>query len=218
MRMQQGFTLIEMMVAMAIMALIGVMSWAGLDVLIRSKNQVQMHGAHTAQMQVALQQWVLDLDQAWRPSGTDPMGWDGKVLRLTRRAAQPELGVTVVAWAVREDGEQKQLMRWQSAPFTRMEQWRQAWEQAAHWGRSSGNDQTTVLLPANALDIFVWSGDSWVNGQSSVAQEEGESSAGLRRWMKKLGQQPTGIRMLLSTPSGNVLKDWAALSLSEAKL
>jgi len=214
---QRGFTLIEVMVAMAIMALIGAMSWAGLDVLIRSQHQVQAHGLQTAQMQIALQQWSLDLDQAWYPDGTEPMGWDGKAFRLMRRAPQTQQGVVVVAWAVRSTQEGSYLMRWQSQPFIAMEQWRQAWEQASNWARSTEQAQDVQLMPATQLDIFVWSGNTWVNGLSSETQTTRRSGSGLSRFINRSKQQPQGVRMMLSTSNGVLAKDWGALTFSEAK-
>lgn len=218
---QQGFTLIEVMVAMTIMALIGVMSWAGLDVMVRSQHAMQTQASYSAQMQVALQQWMLDLDQAWRPAGTEPMGWDGKVFRLTRHASQPELGVTVVAWAVRDSGQGSHLMRWQSPAFIRMEQWKQAWDQAANWGRSTSAEQGVRLLPALKMDIFSWAGDAWVNAQSSdasaLAYERKNGLSGLLGQGRQQLQHANGLRMELTTPNGTLTKDWAALTVSEAK-
>lgn len=216
---QQGFTLMEVMVAMAIMALMGVMSWSGLDVMVRSQHAMQEQASTSAQMQVALQQWMLDLDQAWQPAGTEPMGWDGKVFRLTRRASQPELGLTVVAWAVREDAQGRHWMRWQSQPFIRMEQWKQAWEQAANWGRNTGGEQGVRLLPALQMEVFSWTGETWVNAQSSQAPmvnvlDTSELPSSLNQDMPQL-QQATGVRMELTTTSGTLTKDWAALTVSE---
>lgn len=209
---QQGFTLIEVMVAMAIMAVMGTMAWVGMDVLIRSQQHVKEQGVRTAQTQIALQQWMLDLDQAWKPDALSPMGWDGKVFRLTRRAAQPEAGVTVVAWTVRDNGQGKHLMRWQSAPFTGVEQWQKAWEHAANWARSVGGGEGVALLLASEMEIFVWSGNAWVNGQTSASSRR-------RRWGGGGSnvQQPQAVRMQLGVPQGVLTKDWVALTFSEPK-
>lgn len=56
----RGFTLIEMMVALVIMAIIGLMAWRGLDGLIRGKERIESHAAQQRDLQYALT--LLDRD------------------------------------------------------------------------------------------------------------------------------------------------------------
>lgn len=56
----RGFTLIEMMIALVIMAIIGLMAWRGLDSLIRGKERVESHNAQQRDIHYALT--VLDRD------------------------------------------------------------------------------------------------------------------------------------------------------------
>jgi general secretion pathway protein J len=55
-----GFTLIEMMVALVIMAMIGLMAWRGLDALVRGKERLEDHAQQQRDLQYALT--LLDRD------------------------------------------------------------------------------------------------------------------------------------------------------------
>lgn len=203
-----GFTLVEMMLAVAILAVIGSMSWMGLDVLLRSRAQAAEHTQRQAQWQIALGQWQADLDQAVLPAGLEPMGWDGKVFRLTRHAVPGDAGLVVVAWAVRHDGTQSQWMRWQSPAVRRVGDWQQAWAQALQWGRSTGSSDAAVLVPVQSMDIHEWSDNAWVNGQSTRTPQRG--AGGLARLAQAKAVQPEGVRLMLETPQGAVQKDWVS--------
>lgn len=56
----KGFTLIEMMVALVIMAIIGLMAWRGLDGLVRGKERIEAHAEQQRDLQYALT--LLDRD------------------------------------------------------------------------------------------------------------------------------------------------------------
>lgn len=56
----RGFTLIEMMVALVIMALIGLMAWRGLDGLVRGKERIEAHAEQQRDLHYALT--LLDRD------------------------------------------------------------------------------------------------------------------------------------------------------------
>lgn len=155
----RGFTLVEMLLALALLALMGSMAWLGMDALLRTQARVQEASHHNAALPIALGQWEADLQHAWTPPGTTPPHWDGQSLRLTRRwpasaadtiadtdaATNPQAnaGLTVIAWAVRPgaDGQNNaQWMRWQSAPVSTLAQWQQAWNAAGQWAKSRRAD------------------------------------------------------------------------------
>ena len=233
-RTQAGFTLVEVLVAVSIMALLGSMSWLGMDALFRAKAHSTQKAIDNQEMQIALGQWSTDLEQAVLLPDTDPMGWDGQTFRLTRRAGNPPQGVMVVAWAVRNTGgtnSQPWLMRWQSAPATTVAQWDDAWEAAAQWARGASLGNPAMLMPALGMDIHLWTNGTWVNAQSSRTATENTQKpdtptpgaiapSGQRRGrFGRLLQagQPDGVRLMVRTPQGAWVKDWANPTFSTQK-
>ncbi len=212
---QRGFTLVEVLVALSIMALMGSMSWVGMDALLKSKERTESKSIENAQLQIALGQWASDLEQAWRPDDTDPMGWDGKAFRLTRRAQSLAQGVVVIAWAVRAGEKGGQWMRWQSQPVSTVAQWRHAWEQAANWARGAQDTQAVSLMPATSADVYLWQGQTWVNAQSSQASSPAQSGA--TPVVSTVPQQPGGVRLVVHTRAGDVTKDWVSPMWSESR-
>jgi general secretion pathway protein J len=105
----RGFTLIEVLVALVAMALMAGLGWRGLDGLLRARESSQTRVGQMAVMQTALAQWQSDLDTALSVPGTQGLpglSWDGRVLRVLRRASVPDLtgadaGLWVVSWTVR---------------------------------------------------------------------------------------------------------------------
>ena len=155
------------------------------------------------------------------------MGWDGQVWRLTRRLPlDVESGLlgssVVVAWAVRLDGQgHKQWMRWQSPALHSVQDWQQAWQQAANWGRGAAALGSQTLLPAQGMQLFLWASNSWVNAQSSTADQaaaSGDSAAtastvpkrSFFRRRQRVAVMPVGVRLVVRSDLGEVTKDWAA--------
>lgn len=216
---QQGFTLVEVLVALAIVALMGSMSWVGMDALLRSQAAVERKSVENTSLQIALEQWSQDLNHAWVPEGTEAMAWDGKVFRLTRRAQEPSQGVVVVAWAVREGVQGMQWMRWQSVAGHTLAHWQTAWQAASHWARGGTLDQSVDLLPADAMQVYVWSSNAWVSAQSTQERsvEMQSAGAGLSRNGRGINQQPKGVRVVVESPQGTLTKDWVTPLWSERK-
>ena len=58
----RGFTLIEVLVALAIMAVMAVMSWQAIDGMTRAQERARAHADGTLALQAAFAQWHADLD------------------------------------------------------------------------------------------------------------------------------------------------------------
>ena len=193
---QRGLTLIELLVAMAILALMAAVSWLGIGSLLKTRARTAVHAQDSMALHIALAQIALDLDQSILVQGTAPLHWDGKVLRLTRRSSNtPQAWPVVVGWAVVPGVDGEWLMRWVSEPATTRPQWQAAWEAAAQWGRSGRAAGATALVPAQGLQVQFWSGDAWTNAQSAV-HSQGPVA-------------PSGLRMQIRTRTGEIVKNWA---------
>jgi general secretion pathway protein J len=104
----RGFTLVEVLVALVVMATMAAMAWRGIDALVRSREIAQARLAQTARLQTVLAQWESDL-RALQDSHSSvaPLAFDGGSLVLTRQAAT---GLQVVVWSLREGS----VWRWES--------------------------------------------------------------------------------------------------------
>ncbi|WP_051303035.1 PulJ/GspJ family protein [Comamonas composti] len=166
-----GFTLVELMVAIAIMALLALMSWRGLDGMARSQEATRERGQQLIALQTVLAQWNADLDALMPLEQTQAIHWDGQVLRLTRKSsALIDEGALVVAWARRQHNGQNHWLRWQSPPLRTRAQWRQAWSQAAQWGRSPADDLRqgeVALIPLAQWQLYYYRNNAWTHPQSA---------------------------------------------------
>ncbi len=89
-----GFTLIELLVTISIMALMTLLSWRGIDGMMRTKDQLSARSDQVLTLQTALTQWTVDLDNLAETRTVSAADYDGSVLRMTRRdAVSPSRGL-----------------------------------------------------------------------------------------------------------------------------
>ena len=223
----RGFTLIELMVAIAILSALALLSWRAIDGMTRTQQLTQTRGDELRRLQSALGQWTADLDAVTDTREVTPIEFNGQVLRLTRRdsgeTGLDSRGVRVVAWALLGSPEGQRWSRWQSAPLVRRDELARAWQRAGDWGRGAlsgpsgsavaGADSSIALVPASAWQLYYHRGETWGNPQSSAGTPAGGEdspvpNAGL----------PNGVRLLLTLPEGQpvrgtLVRDWVRPTL-----
>ena len=170
-----GFTLIELLVGLSILALLSLMSWRGLDGMLRSQERLRERGQALASLQTALAQWTLDLDQAAESPYLNALAWDGLQLRIVRRSAGDD-ALVVVAWGLRPAGLNDGVnvgfnagstqatgtlvwRRWQSVPVRDRAALLKAWGEAAK-GLDDANTAVT-LVTAEAWTLQMHQGADW---------------------------------------------------------
>lgn len=209
----RGFTLIELLVAIGVMSLLAILSWRGLDGMVRAQETTRQRSDELLVLQAALGQWGTDLDALMPVANTTPLDWDGQVLRLTRRSsAVPDEGALVVAWTRRDAGSTSQWMRWQSLPVRTRDEWQQAWDQAAQWARTPGDAERRLevtLLPLTNWQIFYYRGGAWSNPLSSA----GTTTTTGTTTTSTSAAIPDGVRLQITLPPGQALagqltRDW----------
>ena len=217
-----GFTLVEVLVALAVMALMAVLSWRGIDGMLRTRNTLQTRADEGRTLQSGLAQWQTDLNQLAELTGTPSWNWDGKVLRLTRLAPPPSAGgVRVVAWSWRQDAGRPgggDWLRWQSDTLSTRGAWQQAWQDARAWSQTPTEAlrrQEVSVHPLAGWQLYVHRGGSWTNPLSS----EATANSGGGETADAAGRAPDGVRLLLDLPAhapvgGRLTLDWVRPHLS----
>ena len=213
-----GFTLVELMVAISLMALMTLLAWRGLDGMTRAQTQLRQQADDVLALQSALAQWAADLDALAVQPNASSLEWDGRALRLLRRdpTAAAE-GLRVVAWARRGTSREGVWLRWQSPPVSSHGALQTAWQAAALWAQnpSTADQQREVtLVPLADWQIFFYRGDAWTNPLSS-ADSTGDDKAAA-------AALPDGVRLVLMLPSGqstsgSVTRDWVRPGLGGGK-
>lgn len=214
----RGFTLIELLVAIAVMALLAIMSWRGLDGMARAQQQNKARGEAVLTLQTTLSQWSADLDAMISLPATRALDWDGRLLRITRRGADPTRPVVyVVAWTLRSDADGTHWGRWQSVALTGRDEWQRAWTRAASWAQDGAisNDALgaeSVLMPLSDWQLYYFRNDTW----SPAVGAEALGAVGAT------GALPDGVRLVLSLPPGPALagvltRDWVRPAASAPK-
>jgi general secretion pathway protein J len=159
-RISRGFTLVEVLIALVLMAIMTGLAWRGLDAMLRSREITQQSIERSSVLQTALAQWEQDLEQI-QPSGLvgEPLAFDGLHLRFTRRHPQ---GLQVVVWML-QDG---QWSRWASAPATTLAALRQTWERSQQPLVLAG-ERLIVLSGVSDWQLYYFWDNAWANAMST---------------------------------------------------
>ena len=223
---QAGFTLVELLVAIVIMALLAILSWRGLDGMTRVQTATQTNTDGVLALQAGLSQWQADLDALAVQAnvfGVSGLDYDGQVLRLTRRYAETgedtknttnDDSIRVVAWSQRNiatdaNTNKTQWLRWQSAPVKTRGELQAAWLQAKQWASNATEADKkgeVVVATIDKWQVFYYRNDAWSNALSSAdvdALIPGSKAAAL----------PDGVRLVLTLAPGQALvgvitRDW----------
>ncbi|MEY2953605.1 MAG: hypothetical protein RLZZ401_1692 [Pseudomonadota bacterium] len=226
MRPSRGFTLIELMVAIGILALVAVLSWRGLDGMTRAQTQTQARADQVLATQAALGQWRADLDAVVQLPGYAPLDWDGRVLRMTRRSlTAPADGLLVVGWAQRDIDGQTQWLRWQSPALRTRGDLQTAWQRASVWARTPGDEdrqREVAISPVTEWQVFYFRGNAWSNAQSSAGTSTSASTVVGAVPVATDNALPEGVRLNLTLPpshplAGKLTLDWNRPTLSGGK-
>lgn len=209
-----GFTLVEVLVALGILALMTGMGWRALSGMTDASERTRAHTDAVLTLDAALGQWNADLDAIAELPQTTALDWDARVLRMTRRnATNPGAGVVVAAWTRGERNGQMQWLRWQSAPVRSYQQWVQAWDAAAQWAQSPSDAlraQEVLLGPLQGWQIVYFRGGAWSNPLSAA----GTPTETTKTRPRISAPLPDGVRLILDIAppnplAGTLTRDWA---------
>ncbi len=160
----RGFTLVEVLVAIVVMAVMSLMAWQGVDGIVRTREISQSKMEQTLRLETVIAQWEQDLAQVQENVGVvDALSCDGQALRMTRRT---DAGMQVVEWALWPSANGMVWKRWASVPTTTQNALRESWFQTLQF---QGNEpgQLATIDGVQQWQIYFWRGNSWSNCQSS---------------------------------------------------
>ena len=158
-----GFTLVEVLVALTVMALMAAMAWQGVDAIVRARDASQQSVEATLRLNTVIGQWEQDLASVQETASVPPLSFDGATLRLTRRAAG---GIQLVAWALRADSNGSVLQRWASPAVTTRAELQDTWLRSQQFqGQEAG--QLRTLEGLASWQVYFYRGNGWTNAQSS---------------------------------------------------
>ena len=198
----RGFTLVEVLVALMLLAILSTFTWQGLDGVLRARDASRASIEDTTRLTTVLTQWEQDL-QAVADTGLVPaIEFDGQTLRLTRRV---EGGMALVAWAVRGGLWQ----RWASAPLVRVGALQQAWLGSQQF---LGNEPGQLQVAADVADwqVYFYRGSSWTNAQSSATLVSAATPAATPASAPAVrAELPQAVRLVISLKPGKLTRDVA---------
>ncbi len=226
-----GFTLLEVMVALVILALLAMLAWQGIASMVDTRERVRQRSSALLGLQTGLAQWQADLNAHTDDNVTLGILFDGQSLRFTRRDSQDASQLRVVAWAkVRQE-----LMRWQSAALSKPKAVRQAWRAAQAWAQSGASAAADLgaptvhrITPVTDWSLAYFYGDGWTNALSSAQSQNATTNsgvpenhapnggddavcdAGLRCVTSSVPEQPLALRMTLNLPA-SAEQPWSGL-------
>jgi general secretion pathway protein J len=179
----RGFTLVEVLVALVVMAIMAAMAWRGIDALVRSREIAQVRLAQTARLQTVLSQWEADLRALQDSHSTvQPLAFDGGSLVLTRQAPA---GLQVVVWSLREGS----IWRWES-PSLRTVQDLADQRQRGLQQLAQRNPALRAFEGVAGWQFHCFWGNAWANCQSTG------SDAGPQK-NTTTNQTPKGLRIAM---------------------
>jgi general secretion pathway protein J len=194
---QQGFTLVEVLVALTIMAVLAGLAWRGIDGMVRARDGSQQALERAARLNTILAQWQQDFAALHDSGVVPPLSFDGQTLRLTRTAGD---GLSLVAWSLRSGVWQ----RWVSAPATRVQPLQEAWLRSQ---QLLGNEPGQVRLLDNVGEwqLYFYRGNAWSNAQSSgdiaAPPAAAASGAAAREAL------PDGVRLVIDIAGTKLTRD-----------
>lgn len=199
-RQDRGFTLVEVLVALLVLALMAGMAWQGVDGIVRARTTSQAQLEQTLRLNTVLGQWEKDLSAIQQTGAVPALSFDGATLRLTRHTPG---GVQVVAWTLRPDANGTDWQRWAGPVVTLTPALQESWLQSQQLLGNEPN-HLRVLSGLTGWQVYFFHGNAWSNAQSS-ANVAATPAAGASAPVVVQPALPTGVRIVLTFAPGSGL-------------
>jgi general secretion pathway protein J len=198
-----GFTLVEVLVAMVVMAIMSLMAWQGVDGIARTREQNQVRLEQILRLETVVAQWEQDLAALQETSAVPALRCDGQSVRLTRRA---EGGMQVVLWSLHPEERGAVWQRWAGPATTTTRGLQDSWLRTQQF-QGSEDGQLRALEGLDSWQVYFYRGNAWSNCQStddltpvSPVSPASPASAAAPRVVL-----PSGVRVVLAFAPGSGL-------------
>lgn len=196
---RRGFTLVEVLVALSLMAILAGLAWRGIGGVASVKRASEERVEQSLRTGTVLAQWEQDLQSLHDSALVPALAFDGATMRLVRRQ---EGGLQVVAWALREG----RWARWNSVVVTRGSALQDAWFASQQLlGNEPG--QLTLLEGVQGWQVYFFRDTAWSNAQSSAGTAAAPPPAASAPQAPQRAPLPSGVRIVLTLPAGTLTRD-----------
>lgn len=174
-----GFTLVELLVAISILAIVAVLGWRGLDGIVRGRIVLTEQMEATRGMQLAFAQMQSDLEHLADGSvlGRRPyLQWDADRLTLVRKVfiENEPSRLQVVSYRVVAG----QLLR-RETPGTRdLVQLEQLWQAISSDAAAQNSPPVTLQSGVLAMQVQTWENKAWRSDPAVVTGNPGGQQRG----------------------------------------
>lgn len=195
---KRGFTLVELLVAITVLAIVAVLGWRGLDGIVRSRMQLTNEMEQTRGMQLAFAQMQSDLEQLAANSllrNRPNLVADASRLIFVR-TVYPENAASqlqVVTYRIR-DG----VLSRRESPGTR-----DLAQLDGLWQAATGDSDPVAGVPMQAnierMGVRLWQGGTWQapNAAGGASPANPVPPTGLEMSLQRHGQQNPLIKVFL---------------------
>jgi general secretion pathway protein J len=199
-----GFTLVEVLVALMIMAILAGMAWQGVAGIVRTRDASEARMQQTLRLNTVVAQWEQDLAALQETPSVPALLFDGASLRLTRRSAD---GLQVVVWSLRaasgltpagsaDAATGNTWLRWVGPAVKTQAELQESWLRTQQFqGVEPG--QLRVIEGVSQWQVYFFRDTAWTNAQSS-----GDSAGGGTTFVPTRVKLPTGVRLVLTLAPG----------------
>ena len=168
-----GFTLVEVLVALVIMAVLAGLAWQGVNGMLRSREATSESIERSTRLNTVIAQWERDLESLYGVPDMRTLECSAQSLRLTRHGKD---GIVLVVWSLRGST----LKRWASPTIQLRDDLEQRWMRIPDMLGNEAGHVTALEGVEEFRPIFLDDNGAEYNCQSERAPGELPQAIDLR--------------------------------------